>query len=293
MSFSKLLYITLTLLFVIVFSGYLIIDIENNKVQLESQTAIKVQNSIAVLEMNLKPLIKDKNNPEIKSIINTYVSQDFCKEIRIEDSSFLIKDSDLIKNSKDLPKGKWEITNLTISEDIGTVELFSSLSGMEFQLNAIEESLVNESFAHYKKPEVEMENIYVFTPNIQYKNYDNVIFSFTANDVNDKKITATSTINMNKVIAKATKDIKSNYDIPDWFTKMIPLDFKEKSTQISYDWKTKANIYVSADSDIVYSKLYEEAKNITIYGSIIFILSFLVLFISIEFIIKPLKKNRN
>lgn len=292
MSFSKILYITLTLLFVIVFSGYLIINIENNKVQLESQTAIKVQNSIAVLEMNLKPLIKDKQNPEIKLIIEAYAKQDFCKEIRLEDSSFFIKDSDLIKNSKDLPKGKWEITSLTISEDIGTVELFTSLSGMEFQLNAIEESLINESFANYKKPEVEMENIYVFTPNIQYQNYDNVMFSFTANDVNGKKINATSAINMNKVIVKATKDIKSN-DVPNWFIKMIPLDFKEKSTQISYDWKTKANIYISADSDIVYSKLYEEAKNITIYGSVVFILSFLVLFILIEFIIKPLKKNRN
>ena len=289
MSFSKQLYITLVILFVIVFTGYLVVDIEKNKAQLENETAIQVQNSVAVLEMNLKPLIKDKYDPEIKSTLNKYINQDFCKEIRVEDSSFFIKDSDLIKNSKDLPKGKWQITNLTVSEDIGSVELFSSLSGMEFELNAIEESLNGESFAHYKKPEVEMENIYVFTPNNQYKNYENVLFSFTANDVNDKKINATSIINMNKVIAKVTKDTKFD-NIPEWFMKMIPLSFEEKSIQISSDWKTKVKVYLSADTSIIYEKLYEEAKNIAIYASIIFIASFLILFILMEFIIKSSKK---
>ena len=196
----------------------------------------------------------------------------------------------MIKNSKDLPEGKWQISNLEIKEDIGKVELYSSLSGMEFELNVIEESLVNESFAHYKKPVVEMENIYVFTPNYLYKNYDNVIFSFTANDITGKKINATSSINMHKVIAKASKDVKSN-DVPDWFISLIPLDFEEKSTQISADWKTKAKIYVSVDSSIVYSKLFEDAKNITINASMIFIISIFILFILIEFIIKPLRKS--
>lgn len=290
MSFSKQLYVILSILFIIVSTVYLIIDIENNKIHLENETAIKVQNTVAVLEMNLKPLIQNKNNPEIKSVLATYANEDFCKEIRLEDSSFFLKDSDLIKNSKDLPKGKWQITNLGVNEAIGSVELFSSLSGMEFELNAIEESLTGESFAHYKKPDIEMENIYVFTPNNQYKNYENVLFSFTANDVNDKKINATSNINMNKVIAKITNNIKFD-TVPDWFVKMIPLSFEEKSTQISFDWKTKAKIFVSADSSIIYSKLYAEAKNIITYASIIFIVSFLILFVLIEYILKPLKKS--
>ena len=34
--------------------------------------------------MNLKPLIKDKYEPEIKSILAKYINQDFCKEIRVE-----------------------------------------------------------------------------------------------------------------------------------------------------------------------------------------------------------------
>lgn len=53
---------------------------------------------------------------------------------------------------------------------------------------------------------------------------------------------------------------------------LIPLDFEEKSTQISADWKTKAKIYVSADSSIVYSKLLK-MQNITINASMIFIIS--------------------
>ncbi len=290
MALSKLLYVILTILFLAVFSSYLIIDIKNNKVHLETQTAIQVQNTIAVLEMNLTPLIKNKNNPEIKSIIEAYAKQDFCKEIRLEDSSFFIKDSDLIKNSKDLPQGKWQISNLEINENIGTVDLYSSLSGMEFELNAIEESLINENFAKYKKPEIEMENIYVFTPNIQYKSYENVLFSFTANDVNGKKINATSSINMNKVIAKVSNDTKFN-DVPNWFISLIPIDFEEKSAQLSNDWKTKARIYVSADSSIVYSKLFKDAKNITINASMIYVISIFILFILMKFVIKPLRKS--
>lgn len=51
MSFSKILYVILTILFLIVFSSYLIIDIKSNKVHLETQTTIEVQNTIAVLEI--------------------------------------------------------------------------------------------------------------------------------------------------------------------------------------------------------------------------------------------------
>ena len=43
----------------------------------------------------------------------------------------------------------------------------------------------------------------MFYSKLSIQNYDNVLFSFIANDVTDKKINATSNINMNKVIAKS------------------------------------------------------------------------------------------
>lgn len=290
MSFSKQLYITLTILYFTIFAGYFIVEIKNTKEHLEVESATKVDDAISILTMSLKDILKDKNDPKIKYIISSVSNEDFYKEIRLEDASFFIKDSDLIKKSKDLTDDKWQIINLDVDENIGKVELFSSVSGMEFELNIMEESLTKENIQHYKKPNVEPENIYVFTPNEKYKNSGDITFSFTAQNINDKKINSTAALTMNKTIFKISKDTKSDL-VPAWFTNAIPLEFEEKSSVISADWRTKAIVYVSANSNTVYTKLYEQAKNIASYGSMIFVIFILVLIVFIEFILKPLRKS--
>lgn len=289
MSFSKQLYVTLTLLYFTIFAGYFVVEIKNTKERLEVESATKVGDAISILTMSLKDILKDKNDPKIKYIISSVINEDFYKEIRLEDASFFIKDSDLVKKSKDLTEDKWQIINLDVDENIGRVELFSSVSGMEFELNIMEESLTKENIQHYKKPNVEPENIYVFTPNEKYKNSGDITFTFTAQNINDKKINSTVALPMNKTIVKISKDTKSNL-VPDWFTNAIPLEFEEKSSVISADWRTKAIVYVSADSNTVYTKLYEQAKNIALYGSMIFVIFILVLIVFMEFILKPLRK---
>jgi len=290
MSFSKQLYVTLTLLYFTIFAGYFIVEIKNTKEHLEVESATKVSDAISILTMSLKDILKDKNDPKIKYIISSVSNEDIYKEIRLEDASFFIKDSDLVKKSKDLTEDKWQIINLDVDENIGRVELFSSVSGMEFELNIMEESLTKENIQHYKKPNVEPENIYVFTPNEKYKNSGDITFTFTAQNINDKKINSTVALPMNKTIVKISKDTKSDFVVPDWFTNAIPLEFEEKSSVISADWRTKAIVYVSADSNVVYTKLYEQAKNIALYGSMIFVIFILILIVFMEFILKPLRR---
>jgi hypothetical protein len=270
---------------------YLIIDIKKNKEYLENQLIQSTQDGASILALNLKNLLKDKTNPQIASIINSYFNKGSYSEIRLEDSSFSIKDSDLIKKSKDLNEGKWQISNLKVDENIGTVELFTSVSGMEFELNAIEDILTKENLANYKKPAVEAENIYIFTSNEQYKNSKDILFSFTATNIDGKKIDTNASLNINKILISVIKDDEKLSSIPKWFIEMIPLKLEEKSSNITFDWKTKATVYVTPNLSEIYTKLYEQAKNTTTYLVFIFFAYVLILFIFVEYILKPMKKS--
>lgn len=287
MSLSKILYTIMGIIFFIISVTYLIIDIKKNKEYLENQLIQSTQDGASILALNLKNLLKDKTNPQIASIINSYFNKGSYSEIRLEDSSFSIKDSDLIKKSKDLNEGKWQISNLKVDENIGTVELFTSVSGMEFELNAIEDILTKENLANYKKPAVEAENIYIFTSNEQYKNSKDILFSFTATNIDGKKIDTNASLNMNKILVNVIKDDEKLSSIPKWFIEMFPLKLEEKSSDISFDWKTKATIYVSSNSSEVYEKLYEQAKSISTYLVFIFLAYVLILFIFVKYILRP------
>lgn len=291
MSLSKILYMFMGIIFFIISVTYLIIDIKKNKEYLENQLIQSTQDGASILALNLKNLLKDKTNPQIASIINSYFNKGSYSEIRLEDSSFSIKDSDLIKKSKDLNEGKWQISNLKVDENIGTVELFTSVSGMEFELDAIEDILTKENLANYKKPAVEAENIYIFTSNEQYKNSKDILFSFTATNIDGKKIDTNASLNMNKILVNVIKDDEKLSSIPKWFIEMIPLKLEEKSSNITFDWKTKATVYVSPNLSEIYTKLYEQAKNTTTYLVFIFFAYVLILFIFVEYILKPMKKS--
>ena len=102
MSLSKQLYIIISIIFFMIFTGNFIISVNNTKEYLETESVTKAQDTATLLGMSLKSLLKDKNDPEIESTINAIANRGFYKEIRLENSYFSIKDSDLIKNSIDL-----------------------------------------------------------------------------------------------------------------------------------------------------------------------------------------------
>ena len=132
----------------------------------------------------MENLLKDKNDPEIESTINAIANRGFYKEIRLEDAYFSIKDSDLIKDFKDLQTDKWEIINVKVDEKLGKIDILTSISSMENELNALENPIKELNEKQSSSPDI--GNTYIFTPNENFKNND-LIISFTAKNINGNK----------------------------------------------------------------------------------------------------------
>jgi len=220
--------------------------------------------------------------------INAIANRGFYKEIRLENSYFSIKDSDLIKKSKNLQTEKWEISNVKVDENIGKIEILTSISSMENELNALENP-TEQNIENAKATDLGVENTYIFTPNENFKSDENVIISFTAKNITGKKIEENIAININKVLVKVSRDVKFDY-IPQWFINLIPIELNETASEISNGWQTTAIVYVSANPGDAYAKLYDQAKGAVIYAIIAFIISMIILFIFVQYILKPLKK---
>lgn len=287
MSLSKQLYIIISIIFFMIFTGNFIISVKNTKEYLEIESVTKAQDTATSLGMSLRNLLKDKSDPEIESIINAIANRGFYKEIRLENSYFSLKDSDLIKNSKDLSEDKWQISNLKIDEKIGKIDTLTSISSMENELNALENPTVENIQENETTPD-EVENIYSFVPNKEYKNNNNITVYFTASNIDGKKIDTSASISVDKVLVKVSRDVKFDY-IPQWFINLIPMELEEKSSEISDGWQTSAIIYVSANPGDAYAKLYEQAKGAMIYAAVAFVISILILFVFVQYILKPLK----
>ena len=287
MSLSKQLYIIISIIFFMIFTGNFIISVKNTKEYLETESVTKAQDTATSLGMSLKNLLKDKKDPEIESTINAIANRGFYKEIRLEDSYFSIKDSDVIKNSKDLSVGKWQISDLKVDEQMGKIEPLTSILSMEEELNILENITEEVKTEKPKSTTTEIENSYIFTPNTKYKN-NNITISFNAKNEKGEKINTTASLNLNKVLVKVSRDVKFDY-IPQWFVNVISFDLEEQSSEISDGWQTSAIIYVSANPGDAYAKLYEQAKGAMIYALIAFIISIAILFVFVQYILQPLK----
>lgn len=109
MSLSKQLYLIITFIFFVIFTGNFIISIKNTKEYLEIESQTKAQDTATSLGMSLRPLIKDKNDPEIETIIKAISNRGFYKEIRLEDSDFVISDDYLLSTINSNYPSDWRI----------------------------------------------------------------------------------------------------------------------------------------------------------------------------------------
>ena len=286
MSLSKQLYIIISIIFLMIFTGNFIISVKNTKEYLEIESITKAQDTATSLGMSLKTLLKDKYDPEIGSIINAIANRGFYKEIRLENSFFNIQDNDLIRASKDLDTSNWKVSNVLIDERIGKIEVIGT-NDLEKELLALENgntkdnknNLVNE----------QNQKTYDFIANDSYKHVKNVTFNFTATNENGRIVNTSAILNVDKTLVQVSRDEKFDY-IPNWFINIIPIHLEEQSSEISDGWQTTAIIYVSANAGDAYAKLYDQAKSASIYALIAFVISMMILFIFVQYLLKPLKK---
>lgn len=286
MSLSKQLYIIIAFIFFMIFAGNFIISVKNTKEYLETESTTKAQDTATSLGMGLKSLLKDKQDPEIESIITAIANRGFYKEIRLVDAYFTISETELIRSSLDLDDSLWKVSNLRIDPLFGKIEKITSDSEIIKELSALENEKVEEI---EDLPLETEEDIYTYIPSQKYKNGGRITFNFTATNEDNIKVNTVSNIKINKIIAKATRAVKFEY-IPSWFIKMIPIKLEERSSEINDGWKTTAIIYVSANPGDAYAKLYEQVKNGLIYATIAFIISMIILFIFVQYLLKPLKR---
>ncbi|MGB1226890.1 MAG: EAL domain-containing protein [Poseidonibacter sp.] len=283
MSLSKQLYIIISIIFLMIFTGNFIISVKNTKEYLEIESITKAQDTATSLGMGLKALLKDKQDPEIESIIKAISNRGFYKEIRLVDAYFTISETQLIRNSVDLDDSIWKISKLKVASSFGKIDKITSDSELTKELSELENEEIDDT-------EVEIEeDIYSFIPKAKYKNGGKIPFTFTATNEKGMKVDTSSNITVKKVIAKATRAVKFDY-VPNWFINMIPIKLEERSSEISDGWKTTAIVYVSANPGDAYAKLYEQVKNGLIYSIIAFLLSMLILFVFVQYLLKPLKR---
>ena len=286
MSLSKQLYIIISIIFILIFTGNFIISVKNTKEYLEIESITKAQDTATSLGMSLKTLLKDKYDPEIGSIINAIANRGFYKEIRLENSFFNIQDSDLIRASKDLDGSKWTVSNVLIDERIGKLEIIGN-GDLEKELFALENGTEKENKENVS--DEESKNSYDFIVNDSSKNIKDVTFNFTATNTEGKTINTSAVLNVDKTLVQVSRDEKFDY-VPQWFIHLIPIHLKEQSSEISNGWQTTATIYVSANAGDAYAKLYEQAKNAIVYALVAFVISLLILFVFVQYLLKPLKR---
>jgi len=252
---SKLLYIILSIFSLTFFVWDFWINFEKMKEDTISSSLLKTKTTSIYLQENLKKFLEDKTNPEILSIVNQTFNSDF-KSIKVDNSTFEIKEEDLVKASNDLDKNQlWEVTNTTIDETLGKFVVITQSDDFEKELLTLNGSIPNED----NKSIVPSQDIYTFLPNKNFKNQNSLTIKFKATNQFEKVVDTQATIYFDKTLAQVSND-NVNYTTPLWFKELVPIYLEEQANDISNSWKSNATIYVNTNIEKIYFELYEKAK---------------------------------
>jgi len=281
MSLSKQLYLIITFTFLLIFTGNTIISVQNTKDYLESESTSKAQDTATSLGMILKSLISNKKDPEIASTINAISDSGFYSSIRLEDNLYTFTDKELLEQLDDITNLQWEVSDVSIDKDYGEIILNSDDNLLD-ELNEL-----NNEEPNNDEISSQTDNTYTFIPTNKFKNNSFLKINFKASS-KDKVLKASVKLKLSKILVNSIRDIKFD-DVPQWFIDFIPIHLEEQKSIINDGWKTAAIIYVKANPGVAYLKLYNQVQDELRYSLIAFLISFLLLTISLKLILKPLK----
>jgi len=281
MSLSKQLYIIMSLIFFMIFTGNFIISVNNTKEYLETESITKAQDTATSLGMSLKPYMKDKKDPQIESIINAIANRGFYKQIRLDDISFKFTQEDLLKKVENLSGDNWKVINVQVDKTYGTIEKSGNDEAFLQQLAEL------ESLAPSEVEDEPTVTNFTFIPRDTSSNVVDMDINFIATNGIDS-IPVTTKMQLSKKIYEMNRAEKFDY-VPQWFINLIPINLTQTKSEINDGWNTTAVIYVSANAGEAYAKLYSQAKGASLYALIAFTISILLLIIFLRFILQPLK----
>ena len=277
MSLSKQLYLIISFIFFMIFSGNFIISVNNFTEYLKIESKTKSQDTATSLGVRLKPLINDDvNDPEIGLIVSAIANSGFYKEIRLEITQFEFTNEDLLL-THDLDN-TYQIKNVTVNTEDGII------------VNEQEDNDIANELAELEGEDtldLAEQTVYTFVPNSNFPNQKSLTISFTAYSNNDTQ-KLTSQIEINRIPVQITREEKFE-GIPQWFINQIPLTMVETNSEIA-KWKTQAIIYVSANAGDAYAKLYNQAQGAMYYAAISFVIALVIMLFFLRFVLKPLTK---
>ncbi len=283
MSLAKQLYLIISLIFLMIFTGNFIISVQNTKEYLQTESSTKAQDTATSLGMTLKPYMHNKKDPEIESIIKAISNRGFYKEIRLEDVELTFTNQDLVVSAPQLDSSiAWQISNVSVANEYGKIDMDS-----DDTLGSELEALENDTSSSNDIVDNAQEKVYKFIPSQKYKDGGLIPFTFSIT-YKDTTTQIHSKLNLSKILIKEQREEKFDY-VPQWFINTLPLQMSEKSSEINSGWNTTAIIYVSANAGDAYAKLYEQAKSAIVYAIIAFAISIACLVVFLQFILQPLK----
>lgn len=80
--------------------------------------------------------------------------------------------------------------------------------------------------------------------------------------------------------------------VPEWFVKFVPLSVPIAKSEIMMGWIPFGTLYVQNNSGIAYIQLWQIFKEVSFSFLIISILAFIALYLSLNFLLRPLEKVR-
>jgi len=86
-------------------------------------------------------------------------------------------------------------------------------------------------------------------------------------------------------LTNQTKDI----GVPDWLIERIPMQVATAVSEINSGWQISGKLYVTANPNYGYLKLYQQAKSTLLFSVLLFIAAIVLLISVLRFTLKPLK----
>ncbi len=285
MSLLKQLNIFIVVLFFMVFTGNFIISIQNTKEFLISESVSKAQDTATSLGLTLKPLMKDKKDPEIIATIKAVADRGFFKEIRLENIGFSFSNIELLEASKDIEGLYWSVSNISIDPQLGELVSKADDAAIGAQLAQLE----NDTQQAFEQTQEIKDDTHLFIASDKLKENDLLTISFTATNNNNQVIQTQVQLPYTKILFVDNRPVKFD-TVPQWFIDLITIDLPETKSEIVAGWNTTAIIYVSANPGDAYAKLYNQVKSAVIYSVVAFALSIVFAFVFVNFILRPLRK---
>lgn len=263
-------------------------NFEDKKESIISKYQLQTKSSSLYLQENLKRYLNSNDEAILENIKSLF--NDNFKSINIEKATFTLYEKDLINLASNLNKNlQWEITNLSIDNNLGDIVLSTQSDDLQKELLTIEGSIPND----INKNLIASSDIYTFIPSKNFKNLSSLEMNLTLTNQLDETFSSTIKVDFDKNISSYKTEDKFK-SVPIWFKDFVSLNIDEEISKVNNSLQNDAIFYLQTNIDKIYFELFEMAKIEFLYNFILSCISIFILFtvgFILTYIISKIKKE--